>query len=93
MCAPTAWVSMRNPSWPKSLVSTTALAVEGRADAARDAMLPVDGEQPVAVDPEHERRRGDTGEGILDPAAVAADVVRVHRLDEGDVACSRRSGG
>ena len=77
---------MRKPSWPKSLGSTTRAVVERGADAARDAMLPVDGEEPVAVDAEDEGRRGDARERILDAAPIAADVVRVHRLDEGDVA-------
>ena len=69
----------------ESLVSTTARSPSRVWDAARDAVLPVDREQPVAVDAEHQRRRGHPRERVLDAAAIAADVVRVHRVDERDV--------
>ena len=62
------------------------VAVEGRADAARDAVLPVDREEAITVDAENERRGGDAREGILDTAAIAADVVGAHRIHEDDVA-------
>ena len=44
-----------------------AIAVERRADAARDAVLAVDREQPVAVDAEHEGRRRDAGSASSTP--------------------------
>jgi hypothetical protein len=65
---------MRKPSWP--------VAVERARDAARDAVLAVDGEESVAVDAQHEGRGGDPSQRLLDAAPVAADVVRVHGLDE-----------
>ena len=52
-----------------------------------DLDLAVDREEPVAVDAEHEASsRVTPRERRRDAAAVAADVVRVHRLDEHDVA-------
>ncbi|OUD93822.1 hypothetical protein CMMCAS04_06500 [Clavibacter michiganensis subsp. michiganensis] len=51
-----------------------------------DEPLVRDGEQPVAVDAHHEGRRPHAGERRLDAAAVAAHVVRAHRVDEADVA-------
>ena len=45
------------------------------ACAESDTVLAVDREQAVGVDAEHERGRGDALQGILDTAAVAADVV------------------
>ena len=45
------------------------VAVQSVRDAAGDPMLTLDGEQPVGVDAEHERRRGHACQRILDPSA------------------------
>ena len=47
----------------------------------RDLTLPLEREQPVAVDPEDEGPAV-TRASAPATAAIAADVVRVHRLDE-----------
>ena len=62
-----------------------AVAIECVADTSCNLVLPVNREQPVAVDPEHERARGDASERVFDATAIAPDVVRVHRIDEADV--------
>ncbi len=62
------------------------VVVDRRTDAAEDALLPVDREQPVAVDAEHERAGRDLRQRVFDAAPTPTHVVRVHRLDEGQVA-------
>src|SRR5690606_19711917 len=52
----------------------------------RDDALTRHGKQPVAVDTEHEPEAGRARERCRDPVAVAAHIVRVHRLDEHEVA-------
>ena len=49
-----------------------AVFVEGVRDAAGDAVLPVDGEQAVAVDAQDEGRGGHTAQRVFDAVAVAA---------------------
>src|SRR3954449_395962 len=58
-----------------------------------DLLLSLDGEQPVAVDADDERPGRHPGQRSGQSAATAADVVRVHRLDQRDVAVRIEAAG
>ena len=62
--------------------SQPARARNGR----RELLLKAQRIEPIAVDATHDHGPGDAGEGTDDATAVAADVVRVHRLRQGQVA-------
>ena len=62
------------------------IAVDAAGQVRGDRPLLLDGEEPVAVDAEHERAGRHPPERLGERAAAARDVVRVHRLDEAEVA-------
>src|SRR5690606_14789895 len=69
------------------------LVVDEVRHAACDALLPSDWEEPVAVAAEHARPGRDGVQRLFEAAPVAAEVVRGHGLDDGDVAVRIESAG
>src|SRR5690606_19664719 len=59
---------------------------EAVGEVLGDRALARDGEETVTVDAEHEPQCGRPSQRRRDPVAIPADVVRVHRLDEHEVA-------
>src|ERR1700738_3391570 len=59
----------------------------------RDQALPLEREQPVAVDADDERAGGHARQSIRHTATASADIVRVHRLHESDIAVGVEPAG
>ena len=58
-----------------------------------DALLLLDREEPIRVDPDNGKRRGDRAKRCLDTSAASADVEQAHRIREGDIRVGVESTG
>ena len=58
-----------------------------------DALLLLDWEEPIRVDPHNGKRRGDRAKRCLDTSAASADVEQAHRIREGDIRVGVESTG
>lgn len=57
-------------------------------DVVSQLVLLFYGEQPIAIDPQHQRGRGNGSEHLTETSSVSGDIVGVHCFGEGDVGIS-----